>query len=65
MQKDADSNEAGVHLKETKMILDLVLSIIVTLGASGPSGNFNECPPADQPDAVAAVQVIDTVVDQA
>ena len=47
------------------MILDLVLSIIVTFGASGPSGNFNECPPADQPDAVAAVQVIDTVVDQA
>jgi hypothetical protein len=48
------------------MILDLALSIILTFGASGPSNNFNECPPADQPDAVAtAVQVINTAVDQA
>jgi hypothetical protein len=47
------------------MILDLVLSIILTFGASGPSNNFNECPPADQPDTVAAVQVINTTVDQA
>jgi|KBSSwiStaDraftv2_1062776.scaffolds.fasta_scaffold147980_4 hypothetical protein len=38
------------------MILDLALSIILTFGASGPSNNFNECPPADQPDAVATVQ---------
>lgn len=51
--------------KEIKMILDLMLSIILTFGASGPSGNFDECPPADQPDTVAAVQVINTVVDQA
>ena len=51
-------------MKETKMILELFLSIIVTLGA-GLSGNFNECPPSDQPDAVAAVQVINTAVDQA
>ena len=46
------------------MILDVLLSIIITFGA-GPSGNFDECPPADQPDTVAAVQVINTVVDQA
>ena len=51
--------------KETTMILDLVLSVILTFGASGPSNNFNECPPADQPDTVAAVQVINTTVDQA
>lgn len=47
------------------MILDIVLSVILTFGASGPSGNFNECPPADQPDTVAAVQVINTVADEA
>ena len=47
------------------MILDVLLSIIITFGASGPSGDFNECPAADQPDTVAAVQVINTVVDQA
>jgi hypothetical protein len=27
------------------MILDLVLSVILTFGAGGPSNNFNECPP--------------------
>ena len=47
------------------MILDLVISVILTFGAGGPINNFNECPPAEQPDAVAAVQVIDTTVDQA
>ena len=51
--------------KETKMILDLMLSIILTFGASGPSGNFNECPAAEQPDAVATVQVINIGVDLA
>jgi hypothetical protein len=47
------------------MILDIVLSVILTFGASGPTGNFDECPPAEQPDAVAAVQVINIGVDQA
>jgi hypothetical protein len=47
------------------MILDLVISIILTFGAGGPSNNFNECPAADQPDAVAAVQVVNLNVDQA
>jgi hypothetical protein len=47
------------------MILDLVISVILTFGASGPSNNFNECPPADQPDTVATMQVINPTVDQA
>jgi hypothetical protein len=47
------------------MILDLVISIILTVGAGGPSNNFNECPPADQPDAVAVVHVVNLDVDQA
>ena len=47
------------------MILDLVISVILTFGAGGPSNNFNECPAAAQPDAVAAVQVINTTVEQA
>ena len=34
------------------MILDILLSIVITFGASGPTGNFDECPTADQPVAV-------------
>ena len=34
------------------MILELLLSIVITFGASGPTGNFEECPVADQPAAV-------------
>jgi hypothetical protein len=34
-----------------KMILEILLSIVITLGA-GPTGNFDECPLADQPVAV-------------
>ena len=47
------------------MILDILLSIVITFGASGPSGSFNECPLADQPDTVATVQATTTTVDQA
>lgn len=47
------------------MILDIVISVILTFGAGGPSNNFNECPPADQPDAVATAQVVNPTVDQA
>ncbi len=31
------------------MILELLLSIVITFGASGPTGDFNECPVTDQP----------------
>jgi hypothetical protein len=34
------------------MILELLLSIVITFGATGPVGNFDECPVADQPAAV-------------
>ena len=34
------------------MILELLLSIVITFGASGPTGNFDQCPVADQPVAV-------------
>ena len=34
------------------MILELVLSIVIALGAPGPTGDFNECPATDQPVAV-------------
>ena len=34
------------------MILELLLSIVITFGASGPTGTFNECPPNEQPVAV-------------
>ena len=34
------------------MILELLLSIVITFGVSGPAGNFDECPVADQPAAV-------------
>ena len=44
-------------LKETKMILDLALSIILTFGAGGPTGDFNECPPASDNETVATSQV--------
>jgi hypothetical protein len=33
------------------MILELLLSIVITFGA-GPTGNFDQCPVADQPVAV-------------
>ena len=46
----------GVHIKETKMILDIVLSIILTFGASGPSGDFNECPAAGDTEPAVAAQ---------
>lgn len=40
------------------MILDLILSIVITLGgAQSPTGGFNECPPATDPDTVAAVLI--------
>ena len=42
-------------MKETKMILELLLSIIVTFGP-GLSGNFGECPPASDSDTVATAQ---------
>jgi hypothetical protein len=31
------------------MILELLLSIVITFGTTGPTGNFEECPAADQP----------------
>ena len=34
------------------MILELLLSIVITFGASGPTSGFNECPTGDQPVAV-------------
>jgi len=34
------------------MILELLLSIVITFGATGPTGGFDECPVADQPAAV-------------
>lgn len=34
------------------MILEILLSIVITFGASGPSGDFNECPGTDQPATV-------------
>ena len=34
------------------MILELLLSIVITFGATGPAGNFDECPAADQPAVV-------------
>ena len=30
------------------MILELLLSIVITFGASGPTGDFNECPVDNQ-----------------
>ena len=43
-------------LKETKMILEILLSIIVTFGAGGPTGNFGECPTGSEPETVAVQQ---------
>jgi hypothetical protein len=34
------------------MILELLLSIVITFGVTGPTGDFNQCPPADQPATV-------------
>ncbi len=34
------------------MILEILLSIVITFGASGPTGNFDECPIANQPETV-------------
>lgn len=34
------------------MILELLLSIVITFGATGPTGSFDECPVADQPATV-------------
>ena len=34
------------------MILELLLSIVITFGVTGPTGNFDQCPAADQPVAV-------------
>jgi hypothetical protein len=34
------------------MILEILLSIVITFGVSGPTGDFDECPVADQPAAV-------------
>ena len=34
------------------MILELLLSIVITFGVSGPTGNFDQCPVTDQPAAV-------------
>jgi len=34
------------------MILELLLSIVITFGVSGPTGNFDQCPSGDQPAAV-------------
>ncbi len=39
-------------LEGDKMILELLLSIVIVFGASGPTGNFDECPIADQPATV-------------
>lgn len=44
----------GVH-KETKMILEILLSIVITFGA-GLTGDFGECPASSQPETVAAQQ---------
>ena len=38
------------------MILDIVLSIVLTFGAGGPIGNFNECPAAGDTETVATSQ---------
>ena len=34
------------------MILEILLSIVIAFGASGPTGNFDECPTGDQPATV-------------
>ena len=34
------------------MILELVLSVVIIFGASGPTGGFDECPVTNQPVAV-------------
>ncbi len=38
------------------MILEILLSIIVTFGAQGPTNNFGECPATSEPETVAAQQ---------
>lgn len=38
------------------MILDIVLSIVLTFVAGGPTGDFNECPAASYSETVATVQ---------
>lgn len=42
------------------MILDIVLSIVVTFGSGGLTGDFGECPPADQTEVVATSQETST-----
>ena len=54
MRKDADANELA-STKETKIMLEILLSIVITFGA-GLTGNFGECPAASQPETVAAQQ---------
>ena len=38
------------------MILDIVLSIVLTFAAGGPTGNFHECPAAGETETVATSQ---------
>ena len=53
--KDAGANELA-STKETKMILEILLSIIITFGAQGPTNDFGECPATSEPETVAAQQ---------
>ena len=38
------------------MILEILLSIIITFGAPGPTGDFGECPAGGEPETVVAQQ---------
>ena len=48
---DAELDESR-PLEGDEMILDILLSIVITFGASGLTGNFNECPAASEPETV-------------
>ena len=48
------SEMIGVH-KETRMILEILLSIVITFGA-GLTADFGECPAGREPETVAAQQ---------
>ena len=48
---DAELNDRR-PVEGEKMILEILLSIVIVLGASGPTGTFDECPTDDQPATV-------------
>jgi hypothetical protein len=48
---DAELNETA-SLEGDNMILEILLSIVIAFGASGPTGDFNQCPTDGQPATV-------------